>query len=43
MGGDLMRRGDRLNNEVAVGINVSWKYFLISRLWSGRYGLIVGT
>ena len=41
MGSDLVRRGDRLDDE-AVGINVSWKYFLILRLSSGRYGLIVG-
>ena len=42
MGSDLVRRGDRLDDEAAVGINVSWKYFLILRLSSGRYGLIVG-
>lgn len=42
MGSDLVRRGDRLDDEAAVGINVSWKYFLILRSSGGRYGLIVG-
>ena len=42
MGSDLVRRGDRLDDEAAGGINVCWKYFLILRLSSGRYGLIVG-